>query len=188
MLKDFKQKFQKLPASNKSMIYLMWVFNTWAIITAIFINIYIFNSHKSMLDLLFYNAINYILTAIWFTWIWFLMSYYHWNIKNMYYFAYIWFTLSFITIFLFQWYLWIYLFAMFYWMWKWIFRCAVHTQELVNIEGKTRDLYSSFISSWSTLIKIVIPFAVAFIFFIVQTYFLFDPYLVLFWTLPLLYI
>jgi len=70
------------------------------------------------------------------------------NIKNMYYFAYILYIIAFLSIFIFKWYFAIFSFAIIFWLWYWMFWCAVHSQELINIEDKNRDAYSSIISSW----------------------------------------
>jgi len=57
MLKKFIKKFKKLPDSNKSMIYLMWIYGAGSIIGSLFVNIYIFSFNKEILDVLYYNLI-----------------------------------------------------------------------------------------------------------------------------------
>ena len=57
MLKNFLKNFKKLPDSNKSMIYLMWIYSAGGIIAGIFINIYVFSFNKEIIDVLLYNAI-----------------------------------------------------------------------------------------------------------------------------------
>ena len=188
MFKKIVKKFKKLPESNKSMIYLMWIYWAGWIIGSLFVNIYVFSFNKEILDVLYYNIVFLTSVLIWFSVIWLLFSIYEKNIKNMYYLAYLAYILAFILLFIFSWYLWIYLFATIYWLWFWIFRCAVHTQELVNIEDKTRDIYSSIISSWKNIIDIIMPFIISAIFFIVSLYFEFSPYLVLFTILPIIYL
>jgi len=188
MLKKFVKDFNKLPESNKSMIYLMWIYSAGGIIAWIFINIYVFSFNKEIIDVLVYNAIFFWTSLIWFSGIWYFMSHRGFNVKNMYYISYFSFILSFSMIFLVDWYLWIYLFWIIYWLWEWSFRSALHSQELVNIKDKNRDLYSSMISSWENIIKIVIPFLVSAIFFIVSSYFSFSPYVILFLLLPFIYV
>jgi hypothetical protein len=105
----------------------------------------------------------------------------------MYYLAYSAYILAFLLIFIFNWYLGIYLFATIFWLWFWMFWCAVRTQELVNIEDKTRDIYSSMIYSWKTLISIITPLLIAVLFFVVEGLFDFNPYMILFLFLPIIY-
>jgi len=57
MLKKFIKKFKKLPDSNKSMIYLMWIYSAGGIIGSLFVNIYVFSFNKEILDVLYYNLI-----------------------------------------------------------------------------------------------------------------------------------
>ena len=187
MLKKFIKKFKKLPDSNKSMIYLMWIYGAGSIIGSLFVNIYIFSFNKEILDVLYYNLIFMISVLTWFSLVWWIMSLYQKNIKNMYYLAYSAYILAFILLFIFRWYLGIYLFAVIFGLGFWMFRCAVHTQELVNIKDKTRDIYSSIISSWINIINIVIPIIISAIFFIVAKYFDFSAYIILFLILPIIY-
>ena len=188
MLKKFIKDFKKLPESNKSMIYLMWIYGAGWIIGSLFVNIYVFSFNKEILDVLYYNTVFLTSVLIWFSLIWLIFSIYKKNIKNMYYMAYSAYILAFILLFIFNWYLWIYLFAVIFWLGFWMFRCAVHTQELVNIEDKTRDIYSSIISGWKNIIDIIMPFIISGIFFVVSLYFSFSPYLVLFTILPIIYL
>ncbi len=187
MIKKFINDFKKLPKSNKAMIYLMWIYNAGGIVASVFINIYVFSLNKEFLDVIYYNIIFLTTTFIGFSWVWTIMSIYRKNIKNIYYFAYFFYILAFLLIFIFKWYLWVFLFASIYWLWFWMFRLAVHTQELVNIEDKTRDIYSSIISSWWNIINIIMPILIALLFFIVWKYFDFSAYIVLFLFLPLIY-
>lgn len=187
MFKTFLSNFKKLPESNKAMIYLMWIYNAGWIIATVFINIYVFSLNKEILDVFYYNIVFLTGIFIGFSLIGFIMSVFQKNIKNMYYLAYSFYIIAFLLIFLFQWYLWIYLFATIFWLWFWMFWCAVHTQELVNIEDKTRDIYSSIISSWKNIINIVMPILISAIFFIVGRYFDFSAYILLFLLLPIVY-
>ena len=57
MLKKFIKDFKKLPKSNKSMIYLMWIYSAGWIIAGVFINIYVFSLNKDLIDVLYYNAV-----------------------------------------------------------------------------------------------------------------------------------
>lgn len=187
MFKKFRKKLNKLPKSNKSMIYLMWIYSVWNIISHIFINIYVFSLNKNIYDVLEYNLFFVTATFIGFSFLGFLMSIFKKNIKYMYYLAYSLFILAFILILIFSWKFWTLLFASIYWLGFGSFRCAVHTQELVNIKDKTRDFYSSVISSGTNIINIIVPLFVSFIFFIVKKYFNFSPYIVLFLVLPFVY-
>ena len=187
MIKEFLQNFKKLPDPNKAMIYLMWIYNSGWIVASVFINIYVFSLNKEFIDVLYYNIIFLTNTLIGFSLIGVIMSILRKNIKNMYYLAYSAYILAFLLMFVFSWYLWVYLFATIFWLWFWMFWCAVHTQELVNIEDKTRDIYSSIISSWKNVINIVVPILISIIFFIVGNYFDFSPYIILFLFLPIIY-
>jgi hypothetical protein len=57
MLKKFIKDFNKLPKSNKAMIYLMWIYGAGGIIGSLFVNIYIFSFNKEILDVLYYNIV-----------------------------------------------------------------------------------------------------------------------------------
>ncbi len=188
MLKKFTKDFKKLPESNKSMIYLMWIYGAGGIIGSLFVNIYVFSFNKEILDVFYYNIVFLTNVLIWFSLIWLMFSIYQKNIKNMYYLAYSAYILAFILLFIFSWYLGIYLFAVIFWLGFWMFWCAVHTQELVNIKDKDRDIYSSIISSWKNIIDIIMPFIISAIFFVISLYFDFSPYLVLFILLPIIYL
>ena len=187
MLKDFIEKLKKLPKSNKSMIYLMWIYRIGEIIGSLFMNIYVFSLNKKILDVLQYNAVFFTSVFIWFSLVWLLFSAYRKNIKNMYYLAYSAYIIAFILLFIFNWYLWVYLFAVIFWVGCWMFWCAMHTQELVNIEDRTRDIYGSIAFFWVNIINIVVPIIISVIFFIVGKYFDFSAYIVLFLTLPIIY-
>lgn len=188
MIKSFIQTFDKLPKSNKAMVYLMWIFYAWSLISNIFVNIYVFKINNSLFDSIIYNIIFISSKILWFSWIWYIMSLLKKDIKNMYYVWYIFFILSFILLLIFKWNIYsTYIFWLFYWLWAWSFRMAVHSQELKNIKNETRDFYSSSISTWKNLISIIIPILVAFIFFLWDL-FKFDWYFVLFFILPFVYI
>lgn len=188
MLTKFFSNFNKLPLSNKSMVYLMWIYWVWELITGIFINIYVFKLYNSFENILIYNMIFFTATFIWFSGLWLLMSVFKKDIKNMYYISYILFILSFLELFVFKWTLfWVYLFSGIFGLWNWIFRCGVHTQELKNILNKNRDFFSSSISAWENIISILTPLFTAFIFGIAKIY-NFDWYLILFLFLPLIYL
>jgi len=187
MIKKFIENFKKLPDSNKSMIYLMWIYNIGWVISSVFVNIYVFSLNKEFLDVLYYNIVFLSTTLIGFSIVGIIMSILQKNIKNMYYLAYSAYILAFLLIFIFDGYLGIYLFAIIFWLWFWMFWCAVHTQELINIKDETRDIYSSIISSWKNIINIIIPIFISIIFFVVWNYFNFSPYLFLFLFLPMTY-
>jgi len=189
MFKIFIKNFQKLSNSNKSMIYLMWIYSIWWIISWIFINIYVFQLNKEILDVLYYNLVFVTSTFLWFSLLWYLMSILGKNIKKLYYISYILFISSFLFLFIFNNSLFsIFLFGIIYWFWNWSFWCAVHTQELINIKDNKRDLYSSSISVWTNIISIFIPLLVSLIFFLSKNTFNIDWYLILFLILPLLYL
>ena len=187
MLKKFIKSFKTLPKSNRAMIYLMWIYSAGTIVSSIFINIYVFSLNKEISDVIIYNLFFTIFTFIGFSGIGVIMSIFQKNIKYMYYIAYILYIFSYLLLFILDKHIWVYLFAIFYWLWNWAFWCAVHTQELVNIKDKTRDIYSSIISSWENIIKIVVPLLVSVIFFVVWKFFDFSAYIILFLLLPIIY-
>jgi len=188
MLKNFIKTFNKLPLSNKSMVYLMWIYWIWSIITWFFINIYIFKLYNSIEEIIIYNIIFFTSTFLWFSLIWWIMGVFQKDIKNMYYISYFLFIISFIELFIFnQSLFWVYSFWTLFWLWNWAFWNWVHSQELKNIDNKNRDFYSSSISAWNNVISIVNPLLIAFLFYL-ATIFKFDWYLVLFLFLPLVYL
>lgn len=103
MIKSFIQTFDKLPKSNKAMVYLMWIFYAWSLISNIFVNIYVFKINNSLFDSIIYNIIFISSKILWFSWIWYIMSLLKKDIKNMYYVWYIFFILSFILLLIFKW-------------------------------------------------------------------------------------
>jgi len=189
MFKKFIDSFNKLPDSNKSMIFLMWIYLIWWIIWWLFINIYIFQLNNEILEVLYYNLVLFTSRFVWFSLLWYLMSVFRKDIKLLYYVSYILFTISFLSLFIFKNYIFsIFLFGIIYWLWSWTFRCAVHTQELVNINDEKRDLYSSLISAGTNVISVIIPLFVSLVFFLSDTTFNVDWYLILFLILPILYL
>ncbi len=186
MIKLFLQNFRKLPESNKAMVYLMWIYSVWALIAYTFINIYVFKIHNSFKDIIIYNILLFTSNFFWFSIIWWIMSILKKNIKNLFYIAYLFFILSFLSLFIFKQNA-IYIFWILYWLWNGSFRCAVHTQELKNIEDINRDFYSSSISAWRNILQIITPLLISLIFYITNIL-NFDWYLILFLTLPALYL
>lgn len=188
MLNHFLQDFKKLPLSNKSMVYLMWIYNFWLIISWIFINIYVFKIFDSIEYVILYNMIQFTWCVIWFFGIWLIMSIFEKNIKNMYYLWYWLFISSFVLLFLFNWEKnIIFLFWLLFWTWEWAFWNAVHGQELKNIEDKNRDFYSSSISAWTNIIKIICPLIIALL-FTIANFTQINWYSALFLFLPFVYI
>lgn len=189
MFKKFLTSFNKLPLSNKSMVYLMWIYGVGSIITSTFVNIYIFKLHNSFAEILFYNMAFFSATFVGFSLLGWIMSVLQGNIKNMYYLSYVLFILSFLFLLVYwghqTWY--IYLFWALFGLWNGSFWNAVHTQELKNISDNDRDFYSSSISAGKDIIAILTPFLIALIFTLAHI-FQFDGYIILFWILPLLYL
>lgn len=188
MFQKFIKNFRDLPDSNKSMIYLMWIYSIWWVISGLFVNIFIFKLNQNIVDVIWYNIVSFTFCLVWFSLIWYIVSLLKKDIKNMYYIAYTLFIISFVYL------LWfhstlneIIVFSIFYWTGNGAFRCAVHSQELVHIADKKRDLYSSSISAGSTIIGIAMPLLVSAIFFIAK-YISINAYIILFLFLPLLYL
>lgn len=187
MLKTFSKNFKKLPDSNKSMVYLTWIYWVWSFIAGMFINIYVFKLHNSIYDTVYYNIIFLTSTLLWFSLIWYLMWILKKDIKNMYYISYVLFMLSFIELFVLKSTLtWTYIFWVLYGLWNGTFWNALHTQELKNIESENRYFYSSCLSAWKNIISIVLPLFVSMIFYLWNKL-NFDWYFVLFMFLPFVY-
>ena len=186
-MNTFFSTFSKLPKSNKSMVYLMWIYFVGVIISTTFVNIYVFQLQQSYLDVLVFNLITFVASAIWFVWMWVLFSILQRNISQMYYIWYVLFILGFLILFIFPYNLiWSYVFWFLYWLATWIYWNAVHSQELKNISDNARDFYSSSISAWSNIISVVIPLIISWLFFLgdkIQ----FDAYNILFILLPIIY-
>ena len=187
-MKKIIQTFSVLPDSNKSMVYLMWIYGVWVIITTIFINIYIFQLNDSYVEVIIYNMLFYTSTFLWFSGVGWYMWYKQKDIKNMYYIGYVLFILSFVILFVFsQHTLGVYIFSVIYAFWNGAFWNAVHSQELKNIKDKNRDFYSSSISAGMNLIDVLVPLLIAVVFYVWDV-FLFDGYTILFAILPLIYV
>lgn len=188
MLKQTKEKFNNFPTSNKSMIYLMWIYNFWQYIAWLFIWIYIFKINNDISYVINYNLIFFVACYLWFSWIWYIISYMKKSIKNVYYLSYTIMIFSFSILFLLENNIYgAYLFWLIYWIWFWSFWCAVHTNELTNIEDKNRDFYSSMISAWWNIIEIIAPLIVTFIFFITEKNKI-NWYYILFIIIPIVYL
>lgn len=188
MFKNFLENFKKLPLSNKSMIYLNWINSAWSIVSWFFVNIYVFNIQKSMIDVINYNIIFFTFWLLGFSLLWTLMSIFRQNIKNMYYIWYVLFIIAFLSLFILSGTMaWVYIFSCIFAFWTWAFWCAVHTQELKNIEDINRDFYSSSISAGKNVILIIMPLLIGTVFFLWEI-FKFDWYKVLFLTLPVIYL
>ena len=67
MFRRFLDTFNQLPNSNKSMVYLMWIYGVGVIITNIFVNIYVFQISQSFSDVAIYNILFYTSTFIGFS-------------------------------------------------------------------------------------------------------------------------
>jgi len=182
-----KKKFNDFPKSNKAMIYLMWIYHFWNLISTLFISIYIFKLESNISNVIIYNIIFFTTVFLWFDWLWYLYSQIKKSVKSIYYIWYTIFILSF-TILLLFWstILWIYIFWAFYWFAFWAFRCAVHANELTNIKDKDRDFYSSLISAWWNILQIITPLIVSFI-FIIANKINYNWYYILFFVIPIVY-
>lgn len=188
MLSTFLNTFFRLPLSNRSMIYLMWIYSLGGVITGVFLNIYVFKIHSSIEDLIIYNLVFYTASFAWFWLLGWLMSLLIANIRNMYYISYVLFIVAYYVLLAFDGTLSaVYIFGILFGLGNGSFWNAVHTQELKNIENQNRDFYSSSISAGQNIISIVVPFVVAFIFYITDLYQM-DGYWVLFETLPIVYL
>lgn len=187
-MSHFLSLFNKLPLSNKSMVYLMWVHHIGIIIVEVFINIYIFQINQSLLDVAIYNMIYYWATFLGFSWIGWYMAHIQKNIKYMYYIAYTMCVWAFLPVIFTSWdYNWILIFALIYGTWYGAFWNAAHSQELKNITDKDRDFYSSSISVGMNMVQIVIPLCIAILFYITWALHL-DGYTLLFFILPTTYL
>ena len=187
-MKHFFSIFSQLPLSNKSMVYLMWIYETGIVITNVFINIYIFQINQSLVDVAWYNIVYYGMILVWFSGIGWIMAYLWKNIKYMYYIGYVMFITSFIPlIFWHNSYEATLLFALLYGLWSGTFWNAVHSQELKNIHDKYRDFYSSAISAGVNIIHIFIPLVVAFLFY-TSWIFQINAYVIIFFLLPITYL
>jgi hypothetical protein len=188
MITSFLTAFSRLPPSNKSMIYLMWIFKAWSIIGSVFVSIFVFKLHSSIIDLIIYNAIIYMGLVIGFTGFGWMMSIFQRDIRQMYYLSYVLFIASYLFLFIaHESIISISIFGFIFGIWVGTFWNGVHTQELHNIADKDRDFYSSSISAGDNILTVVIPFLVAILFYVADIFW-FDGYVVLFAILPGIYL
>jgi len=188
MINLTKKKFNKFPNSNKAMIYLMWIFTFWHLISTLFISIFIFKFQSDISHVITYNIIFFISCFIWFSWIWYIYSVLQKNVKSMYYISYFLLIISYIYLLLFNSsIIWIYIFWLLHWAWFWVFWSVVHANELTNIKDKDRDFYSSLISAWWNILQIITPLLVSIV-FIFWNYIDFDWYYILFIIIPIVYL
>lgn len=187
MFSKISNSFKKMPVFNKSMVYLNWFYFLWQTVMLIFVSVYVLKFQNSFLDLIIYNAVFTFSAFVWFFISGFWVSKFHKSSKNIYYFSYLFFTLSFILLLLLNdTFVWILLFWIIYWSWFWAFWCANHCLELAYIEDKERDLYSSVMAAWNSLIRVVLPIIISWVFFLL-TFTKFDPYLIIFLFIPFVY-
>jgi hypothetical protein len=188
MLEKFHTAFIGLPLSNRSMVYLSWIYSAWVLIATLFVNIYIYKITQSIIWNIVYTGLFYCFTLVWFSGMWYIMSCFRWNVTNLYYFWYGLFIISFLIL-LFWWQNGeiVYTFAAIYGLWNWLFWCALHTQELKNILDENRDFYSSSVSSWKNVLEIFVPLFIWIAFYFWEMY-KFSAYKLLFWILPFIYL
>lgn len=188
MFQKFSESFNKLPSSNKSLVYLMWIYSFGALIGNLFIIIYIYKFNQSINDLIIYGFLHSISIFIWFGLIWYLIALFQKSIRYLFMFSYIAFIFSILWL-LFFWdsYIGIYSYAVLFWLWIWMYWNAAHTQELANITNKERDFYSSSVAIWKNILQVCVPLLVALIFFI-GWHLNLDGYIILFALLPLTYL
>ncbi len=185
MYKLTKTKFNNFPLSNKSMIYLMWIYSFWQFIAALFINIYIFKIDNDITNVIIYNIIFFASCLLWFSGVGYILSLYKINIRTMYYLSYIVFILSFIFLLLFKNNIvWSYIFWFIYGTWLGSFWCAVHANELNNIADENRDFYSSLISAGWNILQIITPLLVSVLFYF-SSFFSINWYYLLFIIIPI---
>lgn len=165
-MKHIIENYKQLNIKNKSLIYLMWIYFFWHIITWIFINIYVFKLFQNIISVLAYNLVLYSSALIGFSLMGFVISALQKNIKISFFLSYISFMLSFLVLFIFRdaHYM-VFLFAFLYGFWFWNYRCAIHTYELKETSQEQRDFYSSIITAWENTLTILTPFLISFIFF-----------------------
>jgi len=97
-----KKKFNDFPKSNKAMIYLMWIYHFWNLISTLFISIYIFKLESNISNVIIYNIIFFTTVFLWFDWLWYLYSQIKKSVKSIYYIWYTIFILSFTILLLFD--------------------------------------------------------------------------------------
>lgn len=188
MYKLTKTKFNNFPLSNKSMIYLMWIYSFWQFIAALFINIYIFKIDNDITNVIIYNIIFFSSNLLWFSGLGYILSIYKINIRTMYYLSYIVFILSFIFLLLFKNNIvWSYIFWFIYGTGLGSFWCAVHANELNNIADENRDFYSSLISAGWNILQIITPLLVSVVFYF-SSLFSINWYYLLFIIIPIVYL
>lgn len=187
MFNKFLNNFRALPESNRSLVFLLWIYYIWNVVANIFINIYIYKLNDSFNDLIVYYIFYFTFTFFGFAFVGYLMSVLQKSIKYLYYYSYLFFVISFILLFvLWESYLWIILFGILYWLWHWMYWNWMHSQELANIKNKKREMYASAVSIWKSLSEIIVPLMVSVI-FIFSDNINVNWYFILFFTLPFIY-
>lgn len=142
------QKYSELNKKNKSLIYLMWIYAFGHIITAIFVNIYVFQTFDTVTSVLYYNLILFTATFIGFTPVGFLLSQLQKNVKISFILAYSFFVFAFFLLFFFRNFAPIvFIFSFFYGFAFGSFWCGIHSYELKETSKEQRDFYSSIVSA-----------------------------------------
>lgn len=181
MFKKLLTTFSLLNPQTKSTIYIRWINKTRTLIIAIFANVYIYQVHGSIPDLIISN----ILYFFW-SWLWFLLGgiIIHYkkktNIKNLFYPSFIALSISFILMPLIgHTLIWVMLFFFVVWVWSGLFYFWTTNYEGVFIKDEQRNFYSSILNAWYTTLKITTPLLVA-LFFFLQPYTSINWYTLLF--------
>lgn len=183
------QKYNELNKKNKSLIYLMWIYAFGHIITAIFINIYVFQTFDTVTSVLYYNLILFTATFIGFTPVGFLLSQLQKNVKISFILAYSFFVFAFFLLFFFRNFAPIvFIFSFFYGFAFGSFWCGLHSYELKETSKEQRDFYSSIVSAGESFLNIITPLLISLIFFFADKFESINGYGIIFWLLPLSYI
>ncbi len=168
MFKKLFSTFSLLNSQTKSTIYIRRINKTRTIIVTIFANVYIYQIHWAVSELIISNMLYFIWSAIGY-WIWWLCIHYkgETNIKNLFYPAFIVLSLSFITMPLIGHLLrWVMTFFFIVWVWSWLFYFWTTNYEWLFLTDELRNFYSSTLNAWYIVLKITTPLLVALFFFL----------------------
>lgn len=188
MIKKFSQLFLQLSPSNKALVYLNWSYAFCMTIAATFVGIYVYKINHSFETLILFALIYFAAILFGFSGTGTFLASFQINTKYVFYLSYTSFILGYMVLL----------------FWGWgegsaffygassglgvgLYFNGIHVQELATIQDQERDFYSSLLSIGKSLIKVVIPFLVAALFFFAEVVKV-DAYLMLFSPIPLLFL
>jgi len=186
LLKTF-EKIKELDTNTRNMMFAFWVYNFGHEILNIFLNVFVFIKTQSFSFLILYNSIFYTGCMFGFVIVGYYVSRLQILMKYHFLTAFVVFFLSFFVLNFPQTHFFI-LFAFLNGLGLGMFWVGFHSFEMIYTQNSTRDFYSSMRTVGSQLNAIIAPLFATFSFVVSKEVFGLDPFQILFWVLPCLFL